>query len=236
MAAAKAQMERLKQKGDDLGSWAGKKVHRIEFLYEQADKLKAAAYAAYQESKLEEAYILFLRFGKFFELICDQPRLKKGSPAFKKCRMDLFNSMDVAEEVKEKLLLKFGAAPAVAKEATAPARAPDNDVDDILQRANLEARFNKLCPTPPTSTPSAVPAAAAAVPASVGAGAGGTAPNGNGAASGDALTEMDALAARMAKLMPAPAPAPAPPPAEDPPMATAIVGTTLPFDRKCAFF
>ena len=39
--AAKAQMDRLHKEGNNIGSWEGKKVHKVEFLYEAAEKCRA---------------------------------------------------------------------------------------------------------------------------------------------------------------------------------------------------
>merc|ERR1711865_998707 len=79
--SAKSQLERLVREGENIGSWAGKKIHKVEFLYEAAEKCRAEGYKQYQNQRLDISYVMFLRFAKFFELIRTQPSLDPKSAA-----------------------------------------------------------------------------------------------------------------------------------------------------------
>ena len=224
--SAKSQLDRLVREGENIGSWAGKKIHKVEFLYEAAEKCRAEGYKQYQNQRLDISYVMFLRFAKFFELIRTQPSLDPKSAAHKKCKLDLLAALSLMEELKAKLLVKYGESPAVAAAAMAMTTPADEDVADLTQ--TLEARFNKLKPAPAPKPAVAPPTAAAAY--------GGPAPAQGGGlgASGVppiAVSAMDALEARMAKLQPpAPAPAPAPAPDEafaDMPLATGAAAVAV---------
>ena len=223
--SAKSQLDRLVREGENIGSWAGKKIHKVEFLYEAAEKCRAEGYKQYQNQRLDISYVMFLRFAKFFELIRTQPSLDPKAAAHKKCKLDLLAALSLMEELKAKLLVKYGESPAVAAAAMAMTTPADEDVADLTQ--TLEARFNKLKPAP-APKPAAAPPTAAAY--------GGPAPAQGGGLGGSgappiAISAMDALEARMAKLQPpAPAPAPAPAPDEafaDMPLATGAAGVAV---------
>ena len=215
--SAKSQLDRLVREGENIGSWAGKKIHKVEFLYEAAEKCRAEGYKQYQNQRLDISYVMFLRFAKFFDLIRTQPSLDSKSAAHKKCKLDLLAALSLMEELKAKLLVKYGESPAVAATAMAMTAPADEDVAELTQ--TLEARFNKLKPAPK-------PAAAPPAPSPTTAAYGGPAPAqggglGAGGAPPTAVSAMDALEARMARLQPPHAPAPAPDePFADVPLAT----------------
>ena len=99
---------------------------------------------------------MFLRFAKFFDVIKSLPSLQPTSAAHKKCKVDLLNALTLMEEIKPKLLVKYGESPAAA--ATATAIAPrDEDVADLTK--TLEERFNKLVPAaaPRPPAPASLP-------------------------------------------------------------------------------
>ena len=98
--AAKTQLEKLTREGENIGSWAGKKIHKVEFLYEAAEKCRAEGYMQYQNQRLDIAYVMFLRFAKFYELIRSQPSLDPKSSAHNKCKRDLLQSLTLMEELK----------------------------------------------------------------------------------------------------------------------------------------
>ena len=143
--AAKAEMDKLNREGDNIGSWGtgSARSHDIKFIYEAAEKCRAEGYRQYQNNNLRVAYVMFLRFAKFFDVIKSLPSLQPTSAAHKKCKVDLLNALTLMEEIKPKLLVKYGESPAAA--ATATAIAPrDEDVADLTK--TLEERFNKLVP------------------------------------------------------------------------------------------
>ena len=104
--AAKSQLEKLTREGENIGSWAGKTIHKVEFLYEAAEKCRAEGYKQYQNQRLDIAYVMFLRFAKFYDLIRTQPSLDPKSPAHNKCKRDLLQSLTLMEELKVRLRLR----------------------------------------------------------------------------------------------------------------------------------
>jgi len=104
--AARSQLEKLTREGENIGSWAGKKIHKVEFLYEQAEKCCAEGYKQYQNQRLDIAYVMFLRFAKFYDLIRTQPSLDPKSPAHNKCKRDLLQSLTLMEELKVRLRVR----------------------------------------------------------------------------------------------------------------------------------
>ena len=105
--AANSRLEKLTREGENIGSWAGKKIHKVEFLYEAAEKCRAEGYKQYQNQRLDIAYVMFLRFAKFYELIKTQPSLDPKSPAHNKCKRDLLQSLALMEELKVRLGLRL---------------------------------------------------------------------------------------------------------------------------------
>ena len=105
---AKAQLERLNREADNIGSWSGTNIQNINFLYEAADQCRVEGYKQYQNTNLTAAYVLLLRFAKFFDLIKAQPGLQTASAAHKKCKRDLLNALTLMEEIKAKLIVQFG--------------------------------------------------------------------------------------------------------------------------------
>ena len=93
--AANSRLEKLTREGENIGSWAGKKIHKVEFLYEAAEKCRAEGYKQYQNQRLDIAYVMFLRFAKFYELIKTQPSLDPKSPAHNKCKRHLLQSLQL---------------------------------------------------------------------------------------------------------------------------------------------
>ena len=104
--AANSRLEKLTREGENIGSWAGKKIHKVEFLYEAAEKCRAEGYKQYQNQRLDIAYVMFLRFAKFYELIKTQPSLDPKSPAHNKCKRDLLQSLALMEKLKVRLRLR----------------------------------------------------------------------------------------------------------------------------------
>ena len=104
--AANSRLEKLTREGENIGSWAGKKIHKVEFLYEAAEKCRAEGYKQYQNQRLDIAYVMFLRFAKFYELIKTQPSLDPKSPAHNKCKRDLLQSLALMEELKVRVRVR----------------------------------------------------------------------------------------------------------------------------------
>ena len=104
--AANSRLEKLTREGENIGNWAGKKIHKVEFLYEAAEKCRAEGYKQYQNQRLDIAYVMFLRFAKFYELIKTQPSLDPKSAAHNKCKRDLLQSLTLMEELKVRLRLR----------------------------------------------------------------------------------------------------------------------------------
>ena len=145
--AAKAEMDKLNREGDNIGSWGtgSARSHDIKFIYEAAEKCRAEGYRQYQNNNLRVAYVMFLRFAKFFDVIKSLPSLQPTSAAHKKCKVDLLNALTLMEQIKPKLLVKYGESPAAA--ATATAIAPrDEDVADLTKTLeSASTSWFRLC-------------------------------------------------------------------------------------------
>ena len=104
------EVQKLIAEGENIGSWQGKKIYKPELLYEQAEKLRLVGYEKRNAGTLKEAFVLLMRFSKFYDLICAQPNLNKKAPAHQKLKRDLVTAIGTLEELKAKLLDLFAEA------------------------------------------------------------------------------------------------------------------------------
>ena len=79
------EFEKLVKQGDDIGSWSGKaNFYSPDRYYEQAESLRVLAFQKYQAgslNNLKEAFVLMLRFAKFYEVVSTSKAVQKASPA-----------------------------------------------------------------------------------------------------------------------------------------------------------
>lgn len=77
-------MATLTARGSEIGSWGSKKpgFYSPVTIFDASEKLRAAGYEALNTGKHEEAYVLLLRFTRFYELI-HVSKPDKSSPSYK---------------------------------------------------------------------------------------------------------------------------------------------------------
>lgn len=134
-------MNQLLREGNNIGSWEGKKMYSINILYDQAEKLKLAAYNKLDSGNLQESYVLFLRFFRFYDMICEHSELRKDSQNHIKFKGNVLTALTLMEEIKKKIISSFD------EEETQNILqiADDQRVSNIYSQ--LEERWKNLCPS-----------------------------------------------------------------------------------------
>mmetsp|Transcript_26650 Transcript_26650/g.84675 ORF Transcript_26650/g.84675 Transcript_26650/m.84675 type:complete len:176 (+) Transcript_26650:51-578(+) len=119
---AKEKMAILVRKGGELGTWGQKKpgFYSLSILYDAAEKQRSAGYEALNGRKYPEAYVLLLRFTKFYDMVMASKPDKK-TPEFRALQRQMFTVVDALEDVKARLYRDWGAADEAAAAAAAAA-------------------------------------------------------------------------------------------------------------------
>eukprot|EP00312_Isochrysidales_sp_CCMP1244_P015218 CAMPEP_0202744380 /NCGR_PEP_ID=MMETSP1388-20130828/6540_1 /ASSEMBLY_ACC=CAM_ASM_000864 /TAXON_ID=37098 /ORGANISM="Isochrysis sp, Strain CCMP1244" /LENGTH=184 /DNA_ID=CAMNT_0049411469 /DNA_START=20 /DNA_END=571 /DNA_ORIENTATION=+ len=166
---AKEKMAILVRKGGELGTWGQKKpgFYSLSILYDAAEKQRSAGYEALNGKKYPEAYVLLLRFTKFYDMVMASKPDKK-TPEFRALQRQMFTVVDALEDVKARLYREWGAADeaAAAAAAAAAAQAAEPQPAETAEIADaLAARFDALRakapepgPPPPPTAPEPAPA------------------------------------------------------------------------------
>ena len=211
-------MEALTKQGDNIAGWENKRdFYKVDIFYEQAEKIRVQAFEKYHAGNvgsMKEAYVMMLRFTKFYELIGSHKAVNKSDKKFKQLQRDFITTLDAAEDLKKRLTKHFGesdpAPPPPSAEPEPPRDELAVDMADLLEKrwANLQPAVRPkpeppkpLEPTQKPVEPPPAPTGGAAAAAAAAALVGGTA----AAAATEALVNggggaMDALQARFANL------------------------------------
>ena len=163
------EMERLVREGDNIGSWTGKNgFYKPELLFQKAEELRVQAFQKYHKNTLEglkEAFVMMMRFAKFYELISQQKGVQKGSAPFQKLQRDLLTVVNVLEELKPRLLKLLNESVAEAPPDLNAEPPKPRDELAIDMAAQLERRWAELqpakrpepAPAPPPRPPAPAP-------------------------------------------------------------------------------
>ena len=170
------EMERLVREGDNIGSWTGKNgFYKPELLFQKAEELRVQAFQKYHKNTLEglkEAFVMMMRFAKFYELISQQKGVQKGSAPFQKLQRDLLTVVNVLEELKPRLLKLLNESVAEAPPDLNAEPPKPRDELAIDMAAQLERRWAELqpakrpepAPAPPPRPPAPAPVKVAPQP------------------------------------------------------------------------
>jgi hypothetical protein len=105
-------MERLFREGENIGSWEqNAHMYTSDTLLAQAENIQVLAFRKLKEGTpraLQEAFVLFLRFAKFHDVIHKQKGVRRDSSGYKKLRRDLSIVIDALEELKPRVISSLG--------------------------------------------------------------------------------------------------------------------------------
>jgi len=152
----------LNRQGADIGSWSERKPghYSAQVLIDKAEALRSEALTRHGHGDAEGAYVLLMRYTRFYELVRADKKVDPKSDSFKRFQRQFVAVLDFLESLKKQLTLQIEAEQASASTmgagavAAAAIGAADPDLIDIQD--SLEQRFNKLM-TPRAPPPAAAP-------------------------------------------------------------------------------
>ena len=149
--ARKERLDELKVHGNDILSWGQlPPKHPLSAYYQQADKVRGKGYERLAAGLLPEAFVLLMRFTRFFDVICAHPSVRKGAPQFVALRRELEDAIVRLEEIHSALSGGGGDPPPHTGEGGG---APLEAAEEEPTHLSLEERFHRLKPLVKPKTP-----------------------------------------------------------------------------------
>lgn len=145
-------LQELTRRGDDIGSWGAKKpgFYQPIVLFDPAERVRIAGYEALNGGRLAEAYVMLLRFTKFYQIILAS-KPDKSSAKYKELQRKMLMCLDSLENIKARLLKQWGDFAGAAIVGQAVGEPQDEHIADLTHA--LESRFQKLKAQPPPKPP-----------------------------------------------------------------------------------
>ena len=150
------EMSRLLREGDDIGTWKETgNSHAPKTLYEQAGRLRTRALDKYNAgtiASLKEAFVLMLRFTKFYEVVKACAAVDRKAEDFFKLQRDVMTYIGMLEELKPRLAKLLDETSLAASEMSVPPpppplppRAPSSAAATTTPPVALFARLATEC-------------------------------------------------------------------------------------------
>jgi len=100
-------MQQIIQEGNNIGNWETKEITNLNPVYIEAEKYLEKGYKMYYTNQFVEAFVLFMRFTKFFDIVCEHSHLIINSQRHIQLNKSFIKIIPILEKIKPQLIEKY---------------------------------------------------------------------------------------------------------------------------------
>ena len=123
-----------------------KEITNLNYVYIEAEKLLESGYKMYNTNQLVEAFVLFMRFTKFYDIVCRNNHLIISNKRHLNLKRNFTKIVPILEQIKPQLIEKYERKVQFPVPPKAIVKQTTNDIDKSMLVMDLESRWQQLVP------------------------------------------------------------------------------------------
>ena len=100
-------MQQILNEGNNIGDWELKEITNLNYVYIEAEKLLESGYKMYNTNQLVEAFVLLMRFTKFYDIVCRNNHLIISNKRHLNLKRNFTKIVPILEQIKPQLIEKY---------------------------------------------------------------------------------------------------------------------------------
>jgi len=141
-------MQQILNEGNNIGDWELKEITNLNPVYIEAEKLLESGYKMYNTKQFVEAFVLFMRFTKFYDIVCRNKELIISNKRHLNLKRNFTKIIPILEQIKPQLIEKYERKVQFPVTPKAIVKPVINDIDKSVLVMDLESRWQQLVPKP----------------------------------------------------------------------------------------
>ena len=128
-------MDKILKEANNIGEWENKEIGNLNYLYAYVEKELIKGYTMYNNNQLVEAFVLFMRVTKIYDLVTQNQHLILQTKRHLKLADNINEIINIIEIIKPKLIEKYGETSSSDKQISPNTK---------IMSEKLELRWNKF--------------------------------------------------------------------------------------------
>ena len=128
-------MDKILKEANNIGEWENKVIGNLNYLYAYVEKELIKGYTMYNNNQLVEAFVLFMRVTKIYDLVTQNQHLILQTKRHLKLADNINEIINIIEIIKPKLIEKYGETSSSDKQISPNTK---------IMSEKLELRWNKF--------------------------------------------------------------------------------------------